>query len=249
MLINSVGWALKVYRRFPNDGMIISEWLHAVPRLIADNETSVQEDCENLFLELVLDRISRASHVSISDTAKDLESVIPEGVLALLKGICDGEVLPCARKICTSLGKKKKLKPSVATALTNIISISESLCLRNCMSVERWTAPTGAWQLLSEVSLFTPKVVEWKFLHHHWKLLDKAKGGKGGAPDGEEPNSISWARDRVSLLQTISNASLLLPPVDASDLAADLLKKIDEFNMHLSEVNMGSFLFSSRIYH
>ncbi|KAI0518625.1 hypothetical protein KFK09_006061 [Dendrobium nobile] len=224
----------EVYRQFPDEG-IISEWLHAVPRLTADNETSVQEECENLFLELVLDRISRASHVSISDTAKDLESILPEGVLALLKGICDGEVLPCVRKICTSLGKKKKLKPSIAISLANIISISESLCMRNCMSIERWTAPIGAWQLLSEVSLFTPKAVEWKFLLHHWKLLDKAKEDKGGTPDGEEPSSISWARDRVSLLQTISNVSVLLPPVDASDLAADLLRQIDEFNMHLSE--------------
>ncbi|KAL0921932.1 hypothetical protein M5K25_005883 [Dendrobium thyrsiflorum] len=226
----------EVYRQFPDEG-IISEWLHAVPRLTADNETSVQEECENLFLELVLDRISRASHVSISDTAKDLESILPEGVLALLKGICDGEVLPCVRKICTSLGKKKKLKPSIAISLVNIISISESLCMRNCMSIERWTAPIGAWQLLSEVSLFTPKAVEWKFLLHHWKLLDKAKEDKGGTPDGEEPSSISWARDRVSLLQTISNVSVLLPPVDASDLAADLLRQIDEFNMHLSEVD------------
>ncbi|KAG0474108.1 hypothetical protein HPP92_015965 [Vanilla planifolia] len=30
---------------------------------------------------------------------------------------------------------------------------------------------------------------------------------------------------------------LLLPPVDASDLAADLLKRIEEFNMHLTEVD------------
>ncbi|XP_020573844.1 condensin-2 complex subunit D3 [Phalaenopsis equestris] len=226
----------EVYRRFP-DEVVISEWLHAVPRLIADNETSIQEECENFFLELLLDRISQASHVSISDATKDLESIIPEGVLTLLKGICDGEVLPCVKKICTSLGKKKKLKPSIAISLENIISISESLYLRNCISIERWTAPIGAWQLLSEVSLFTPKAVHWKFLHHHWKLLDKAKGGKGGATDGEGPNSISWGRDRVSLLQTISNVSLLLSPMDASDLAADLLKQIDEFNMHLSEVD------------
>lgn len=226
----------EVYKQFPDEG-VITEWLHSVPRLITDNETSIQEECENLFLELVLDRICSASHISVGDTTKDLESVLPEGVLALLEGICDGEVLPSLRKICTSLGKKKKLKNSIATSLMNIISMSESLCLRNCSSVEGWTAPVGAWQLLSEVSLFTAKAVDWKFLHHHWKLLNKAKERKGVTVDGQEPTSISWARDRVSLLQTISNVSLLLPAVNASDLAADLLKRVDAFNMHLSEVD------------
>ncbi|KAK8958347.1 hypothetical protein KSP40_PGU012653 [Platanthera guangdongensis] len=226
----------EVYKQFPDEG-VITEWLHSVPRLITDNETSIQEECENLFLELVLDRICSVSHISVSETTEDLKSVLPEGVLALLEGICDGEVLPSLKKICTSLGKKKKLKTSIATSLMNIISMSESLCMRNCMSVERWTAPVGAWQLLSEVSLFTAKAVDWKFLHHHWKLLNKAKEGEGVTVDGQEPSSISWARDRVSLLQTISNVSLLLPAVNASELAADLLDRVDAFNMHLSEVD------------
>jgi condensin-2 complex subunit D3 len=40
---------------------VITEWLHSVPCQIADNETSIQEECENMFQELVLDRISRAA--------------------------------------------------------------------------------------------------------------------------------------------------------------------------------------------
>ncbi|KAG0474115.1 hypothetical protein HPP92_015972 [Vanilla planifolia] len=222
----------EVYRQFP-DERIIMEWLHTVPRLILDNETSIQEECENLFLELVLDQISNAS-----PSAKDCEFVIPERILALLKGICDGEVLPCVRKICSSLGKKKKLKASIVASLQKVISVSESEQQKKNLPIESWAAPLGAWQLISEVSLFTPKAIEWKFLHHHWKLLDKCKvEGKGKKLDAQEPCSVSWAGDRVCLLQTIANVSLLLPPVDASDLAADLLKRIEEFNMHLTEVD------------
>ncbi|PKA50508.1 hypothetical protein AXF42_Ash013723 [Apostasia shenzhenica] len=227
----------EVYRQFP-DERVITEWLHSVPCLIVDNETSIQEDSENFFLELILDQISIASDVSISDSAKDLESVIPDRVLVLLKGLCNMEVLPSVGKICNSLGKKKKLKASVVTSLQNIISISESLWLRKDLPIERWIAPVGAWKLLSEVSLFTPKAVDWRFLHHHWNLLDKAMTlGKDRELDRTEPNSVTWVGDRVSLLQTISNVSLMLTPVAASELAADLLRRIDEFNMHLCEVD------------
>ncbi|XP_008800873.2 condensin-2 complex subunit D3 [Phoenix dactylifera] len=227
----------EVYRRFP-DGRVISEWLHAVPPLIVDNETSIQEECETLFLELVLDRISQAGKVNLGTNATDLESLLPEGVLDLLKGICDGEVAPCIKKICASLGKKKKLKNSIASSLQNVITASESSWLRNSMPIEKWIAPPGAWQLLSEVSLFTPKAVDWEFLHHQWQLLDMVNlEEKGEALDRGELNSISWARDRVSLLQTISNVCLELPMGPAVDLAEKLFNRIENFNMHLSEVD------------
>lgn len=232
---------LQVYRRFPDD-QVTHEWLLAVPPLVVDNETSIQEECENLFLELVLDRISRASKVSLHSDHTDLESLIPEGILNLLKGICDGEVAPCVKKICASLGKKKKLKASVASSLQNIISISESLWLKSSMPIEKWIAPPGAWQLLSEVSLFTPKAVDWKFLHHHWNLLDKANSEETEEfSEGQEANSFSWAGDRVFLLQTISNVSIELPPEPASELAANMLQRVEDFNMNLSEVTSNDF--------
>lgn len=232
----SFGLVFQVYRRFP-DGRVICEWLHAVPALIVDNETSIQEECETLFLELVLDRISRAGKVNLGGNATVLESLLPEGVLDLLKGICDGEVAPCVRKICANLGKKKKLKTSIASSLQDVITASESLWLRNSMPIEMWIAPPGAWQLLSEVSLFTPKAVGWEFLHHQWQLLDKVKHKEEGEVlDRGELNSISWARDRVSLLQTISNISLELPVGPAVDLAGKLFNRIQNFNMHMSEV-------------
>ncbi|XP_020254860.1 condensin-2 complex subunit D3 [Asparagus officinalis] len=227
----------EVYRRFPDD-RVISEWLHAVPPLIADNETSIQDECESLFLELVLDRICEASKVSLSTDTVDLDSVFPEGILYLLKEICDGEVAPCVKKICANLGKKKKLKASIVVSLQNIISTSETLWLRSSMPIEKWVAPPGAWQLLSEVSLFTPKSVDWKFLHHHWKLLDQANPEEIKEDfDGQEADSFSWAGDRVFLLQTIANVSVELPPVPASELATNLLSRVENFNMNLNEVD------------
>ncbi|CAM8921365.1 unnamed protein product [Rhodiola kirilowii] len=137
--------------------------------------------------KLVLDRISRASSDShLSDlilqkepTFKgehlegELENLFPEGILSLLKEICNSEVMPWVKKICASLGKKKQLKPKIATALRNIIKASESMWLNQSMPIEKWTAPAGAWFLLSEVSAFVPKAVEWEFLHHHGKLIDE----------------------------------------------------------------------------
>lgn len=229
----------EVYRKLP-DNRVINEWLRAVPPLIVDNETSLQEECENLFLELVLDRISKASKTRLDSNAVDLKSTIPEGILDVLEGVCDGEVGPCVKKICASLGKKRKLKGYIGAALQNIISISESLWLRNSMPIEKWVAPSGAWQLLSEVSLFIPKSIDWEFLYHHWKLLDKASNAGENEENFDAPDasdSFSWAGDRVFLLQTISNVSVELPPVPASELATDLLQKVEDFTMNLSEVD------------
>ena len=238
-----------------------TEWLHSIPRLIIDNESNIQEECENLFLELVLDRVSRAGSVCspkkgsiLSDsnlTAKSLERemelLFPEGVLVLLQGIYNGEVTPWVKKICTSLGKKKRLKPKIAIALQNIIKTSESLWLSHSMPIEKWTAPAGAWFLLSEVSAYLSKAVEWEFLHHHWQLLDKngakdnfqtplLQGNADEDDEGIESNSVAWAGDRVFLLQTISNVSVELPDEPAADLAHNLLKRVEKFSMHSTEV-------------
>lgn len=234
-----------------------SEWLHSVPRLITDDESSIQEECENLFLELVLDRISRAgtvclpkcgskfnySNVKGNILEKDDEMLFPEDVLCLLIKICNGEVTPWVKKICTNLGKKKRLKHKVAVALQNIIQTSESLWLSG---IKKWTAPPGAWFLLSEVSAYLAKAVNWDFLHHHWQLLDKdGMEGELQRPltqediykeeDGMESNSVAWAGDRVFLLQTISNVAVELHPEAAADLAHNLLKRVQEFNMHSTE--------------
>lgn len=238
-----------------------TEWLHSVPRLITDDESSIQEECENLFLELVLDRISRAGTVSLPKCRskfnysnvkgnileKDDEMLFPEYVLGLLKEICNGEVTPWVKKICTSLGRKKQLKQKVAVALQNIIQTSESLWLSQSMAIEKWTAPPGAWFILSEVSAYLAKAVNWDFLHHHWQLLDKdGMEVEVQSPlthediykeeDSMESNSVAWAGDRVFLLQTISNVAVELPPEAAADLAHNLLKRVQEFNMHSTEV-------------
>ncbi|KAL1827683.1 hypothetical protein ACET3Z_006095 [Daucus carota] len=88
------------------------------------------------------------------------------------------------------------------------------------MPIEKWTAPAGTWFLLPEVSAFLSKSVDWAFLHHHWKLLDRHE--EGG--------------QFKCLLKTISNVSVELPPEHASELALNLLKRVREFNMHLTEV-------------
>jgi condensin-2 complex subunit D3 len=226
----------EVFRKFP-DEKVMKEWLQAVPPLVIDSETSIQEECENLFLELVLNRICQASNSKLDDDSITLEEVFPEGTLDLLKSICDGEVAPCIKKICASLGKKKKLKPLLASSLQSIITLSESLWLRNCKPIKNWTAPIGSWWLLSEVSSFAPKSVDWKFLSHHWKLLDNVgQDNRGKACSQVEPNSVLWAVNRVSLLQTISNVSMELPVKPAAELAQSLLTRIEDFDMNLSEV-------------
>ncbi|KAK9099343.1 hypothetical protein Syun_026388 [Stephania yunnanensis] len=239
----------EVCRKFPEE-RVIFEWLHSVPHLITDNESSIQEECENLFLELVLDRLSRAVCIDgkMTDVEGVIETVIPEEILTLLKGICDPEVIPCLKKICTSLGKKKRLNHVIAAALESVITASESHWLSNSKPIENWTAPPGAWLLLSEVSTFLPKSVSWEFLHHHWRLLDKSQlNNEAQSPlmdvdvDQEhlvsEADSASWAGDRVFLLQTISNVAMELPEVPAAELAHSLLDRIEKFNMHSTEVN------------
>ncbi|XP_050372947.1 uncharacterized protein LOC126790663 [Argentina anserina] len=229
------------FRTFMDDSVVI-EWLHSVPALITDNESSIQEECENLFVELVLERVSSVG----SEINTDLE--LPEGVLCILKEICNGEVAPWVKKICTNLGKKNQLKHKFATSLQSIIKTSESLWLSQSMPIEKWTAPPGSWFLLSELSAFLAKAVEWEFLCHHWQLFDKCGVGgeiksplpQGYAHDeggGIESSSVAWAGDRVFLLQTISNVSIELPSQVGADLAHDLLKRVQGFNMHSTEVN------------
>ncbi|GER52181.1 condensation complex subunit 1 domain-containing protein [Striga asiatica] len=252
----------EAFRTYSNR-FVTKEWVHSIPRLISDNETSIQEECENLFLELVLDRISRAGsnfsaeHDTVaretkgekhSSSVDDSESLYPEGVLILLKEVCDAEVSPWVRKICLSLGKKKKLHKKIATALQNIIKKSESQWLSRSMPIQKWTAPPGAWFLLSEVSSFLSKSIEWEFLKHHWQLVDKFKPvsevqspcAQGYEDDVEmvdvESSSVDWVKDRVYLLQTISNVSMELPPEPAADLAQNFLKRLERFNMHSTEL-------------
>ncbi|KAF7834509.1 condensin-2 complex subunit D3 [Senna tora] len=250
----------EAFRTF-SDETVITEWLHSVPRLISDNESSIQEECENLFVELVLDRISKVASAtpsysgSISNTNMkennldtEMEKLFPEGVCYLLRAIGNREVTPWVKKICTNLGKKKRLNNKIVAALQNIIRLSESFWLSHSMPIEKWVAPPGAWFLLSEVSAYLPKAVDWEFLHHHWQLLDKHEmEGKckspfeqGNAFEEEESiecSSVAWASDRVFLLQTISNVSVELPSEPAADLAHNLLKRIEEFNMHSTEVD------------
>ncbi|KAG7547404.1 Armadillo-type fold [Arabidopsis suecica] len=245
--------ALSEAFRICTDEIVTTEWLHSVPRMIMDNETSIQEECENVFHELVLERILRAGNVLSPDSSlpnnrnntskdldRDIEALFPEGVLVLLRELCNSEVSPWVTKICGSLGKKKRLKPRVALALQCIIKESESLWLSRSMPINKWTAPAGAWFLLSEVSVYLPKSVEWEFLHHHWQLLDKndmQELDEQGDEQAVECNSSTWAGDRVFLLQTISNVSLQLPAEPAADLADNLLKKIEKFNLHSAEVD------------
>ncbi|KAK7303782.1 hypothetical protein RJT34_14699 [Clitoria ternatea] len=240
---------------------VMTEWLHSVPRLITDNESSIQEECEHMFQELVLDRISRAASTGFSyskstsnrkmkgkDIDKEMEMLFPNGILYLLREICNGEVSPWVKKICSNLGKKKRMNHKIVTALQNIIKVSESIWLSHSMPIEKWTAPPGAWFLLSEVSTFLSKAVEWEFLHHHWQLLDKHKvEGEFKSPfvqrnafeeeENVECNLVAWASDRVFLLQTISNVSVELPPDPAAELALNLLKRVEAFNMHSTEVD------------
>lgn len=250
----------EAFRTFSSE-TVITEWLHSVPRQIADNESSIQEECENVFQELVLDRISRAAAATSSYSEstssgkkkqkcleKEMEMPFPQGIMYLLREICNGEVSPWVKKICTNLGKKKRLNHKIVAALQNIIKASESVWLNHSKPIEKWTAPPGAWFLLSEVSVFLPKAVDWDFLHHHWQLLDKHKvKGEFRSPivqrnafedeESIEYNNVAWASDRVFLLQTISNVSVELPPEPAADLAHNLLKRVEKFNMHSTEVD------------
>lgn len=105
-------------KNFPTQG-VISKWLQSVPPLVMDNESTIQEECLNLFQELVLDRISSVAaqnasgrRLKFSDMSssqgpdQEMVSLFPHGVLPLLKGISDGNVASCVKRICTMLGKK-----------------------------------------------------------------------------------------------------------------------------------------------
>ncbi|KAL7595809.1 hypothetical protein Lser_V15G30715 [Lactuca serriola] len=237
----------ETFRKFHDDN-VTKEWLHSVPHLITDNETSIQEECENLFLELVLDRISRAGSNLDGRSERNQNLLFSDGVMGLLNEICHSEVTPWVKKICTNLGKKKKLKPKIAVSLQNIIKKSESMWLADSKPISKWTAPAGTWFLLSEVSGFLLKAVDWEFLYHHWQLLDKHEEASHSPHEeeqefveleqveGVESSSVDWAGDRVFLLQTISNVSVELPAEPAADLAHNLLKRIEDFSMHSMEV-------------
>ncbi|KAI3469376.1 hypothetical protein Pfo_026039 [Paulownia fortunei] len=239
----------EAFRTYSNP-LVTKEWVHSIPRLITDNETSIQEECENLFWNCCsanYDSVAHDTNGKKDSLNMEAELLYPEGVLGLLKEICDAEVSPWVKKICSSLGKKKKLQKKIATSLQKIITTSEFQWLKCSMSIEKWTAPPGAWFLLSEVSAFLSKAVDWEFLHHHWQLLDKYKPvSELQSPferdaDEEmvdvESSSVAWVRDRVFLLQTISNVSMELPPEPAADLAQNFLKRLEGFNMHSTEVN------------
>ncbi|KAJ3681372.1 hypothetical protein LUZ60_015861 [Juncus effusus] len=220
----------EVFRRFP-DSKVTKEWLQAVPPLIVDNETSIQEECETLFLDLVLNRICQASNPNpnpVTDpTNSDPNPLFPDLLLDLLKGISHGEISPFVKKILASLGKKKKIRPLIANSVQNVITASGSVR----------AAPQGAWWLLAEVSVHTPKAVDWGFLSHHWRLLDDVWRREREEEREDEGEGVLWARDRVSLLNTISNVSMELPTQPAAELAHSLLSRIEQFNMHLSEVD------------
>ncbi|GFZ08999.1 binding protein [Actinidia rufa] len=205
----------EAFRTFSDDS-VTKEWLHSVPRLITDNETSIQEECENLFLELVLDRVSRAGNSNLQNRKsvfysfeREIELLFPEGVLGLLKEICNGEVAPWVKKICTSLGKKKRLKPKLACALQNIIRTSESVWLSHSMPIEKWMAPPGVWLLLSEMKRL-------------WAL---------------NPILLLGQETVYASCKQFLMFSVELLPEPAADLAHKLLQRIEEFNMHSTEVN------------
>ncbi|OAE23585.1 hypothetical protein AXG93_4316s1160 [Marchantia polymorpha subsp. ruderalis] len=241
----------EVLRKFPGDLRVAREWLRSALPLAFDNETTLQDECLNLFEELVVDRVSlistlklprskllhktgRGIHQSSQDTQElnddDVEKLLPIGALGILKEMADGSsISSCVKRICFSLGKKKRLRPGVALALQNLISAHRS--------------PDGAWFLLSEVSEFVPKAVGWEFLRTHWQLLDgrengRAKGQGSETLEGTLPRGTSskWAVNRVHLLQTISNVAVELPPDAAADLASELLERLQAFDMHSAEV-------------
>ncbi|KAI3412622.1 uncharacterized protein J3R85_017153 [Psidium guajava] len=69
---------------------------------MSDNESSIQEECENLFLELVLEKITRAGsagsphnysapyklHSKDKDLDRQIDLIFPDRALVLLQEIC-----------------------------------------------------------------------------------------------------------------------------------------------------------------
>ncbi|KAL2628612.1 hypothetical protein R1flu_013298 [Riccia fluitans] len=240
----------EVLRKFPGDIRVIREWLRSALPLAFDNETSLQDECLDLFEQLVVDRISLISTLKlprgnqrnssangISQTARDtqhhnddVEKLVPVGALALLTEVSDGgSIASCVKRICISLGKKKRIRPGLALALQNLIAAHSS--------------PDGAWFFLSEVSSFTPKAVGWEFLRTHWQLLDDSSSSSQESSQGTEHSgngsareNSKWAENRVHLLQTISNVAIELPPDAADNLATELFGRLRAFDMHPAEV-------------
>ncbi|KAH7445834.1 hypothetical protein KP509_01G026000 [Ceratopteris richardii] len=253
---------MQMMRKFPADSKVVKEWFQSVVPLVLDNESSIYEECLSLFEELVLDRIASVAtskflggnrlnplHMDGSilklTAEQELERRIPPGILVMLKGMADDSaVAACVKRVCTCLGKKRRLRAGVVLALQNIITTSRTLwCSHNKEgnSMQNWTAPAGAWLLLSEVSAFVPKAVGWEFLRTHWQLLEKETQdlnprGSSAKKSHTVGPFAAWAVDRVHLLQTISNVAVELPPDAAADLAAELLERLEGFSMDPSEV-------------
>ncbi|KAI5075423.1 hypothetical protein GOP47_0009499 [Adiantum capillus-veneris] len=260
----AMGALSEVMRKFPADTKVVGEWYQSVMPLVLDNESSIHEECLNVFEELVVDRVAAVAsskflgggilnslHMDRTilklSSEQELEKRMPPGVLVVLKGMAeDSAVAACIKRVVTCLGKKKKLRAGIALALQNIITSSRTLwcsCNKEGTSSQTcWTAPAGAWLLLAEVSAFVPKAVGWEFLRTHWQLLEREESMPvpGGLPSGKKVNSVvhfaDWAADRVHLLQAISNVAVELPPDAAADLAAELLERLEGFSMDPTEV-------------
>lgn len=178
----------QVVRRYPLDKRSSSEWLKSALPLALDNEVSLQEECLELFHELVLDRVAsichkratvgrlqsgwslsrkKATEVFGSREGEDLS----RAVLMLLKEIADDSTISSVvKRACTSLGQQGRLHAEIALALQSLISDPDHGFPEGKQA--NLLAPRGAWFLLSEVSAFVPKAVSWDFLRTHWQLLD-----------------------------------------------------------------------------
>ncbi|KAL6343915.1 hypothetical protein AAG906_027687 [Vitis piasezkii] len=238
----------EAFKTFP-DGNVTTEWLHSIPRLITDNESSIQEECENLFLELVLDRVSRAGstvsahkklvcndlNAKTKSLEMEIELLFPGGVLVLLKEICNGEVAPWVKKICTSLGKKKRLKPKIAVALQGMIKASESLWLSHSMPIEKWTALLGPGFFYQRCQSSSQK---------QWTGSSSIIIGSS-LTRMEQGLNLGIASCPILLLGleivfSIENNFQCFcgtAPEPAAALGHNLLTRIEEFNMHSTEVN------------
>ncbi|CAM6033215.1 unnamed protein product [Sphagnum compactum] len=253
----------EVVRRYPLDKRSSSEWLKSALPLALDNEVSLQEECLELFHELVLDRVAsicckratvgrlqsgwslsrkKATEVFGSREGEDLS----RPVLMLLKEIADDSTISSVvKRACTSLGRQGRLHAEIALALQSLISDPDHGFPEGKQA--NLLAPRGAWFLLSEVSAFVPKAVSWDFLRTRWQLLDNHGIGRQSGQeetnqtiptcdDAHDGESAVWAADRVHLLQTVANVAVELPCEAAADLAGELLDRLESFNMHTAEV-------------
>ncbi|EFJ24795.1 hypothetical protein SELMODRAFT_149363 [Selaginella moellendorffii] len=227
-----LGALAEVTRKFSKMKPVVKEWLESALPLVMDNESSIQEEAVGLFKELVLDPISSVSVMKLSDDrllavlldkSDETEKSLPPGVVHFLSGLAEkNDAAPFVKRACARLGKTKGLRASIVMALQSIITASEDLGRKEKSFDGRRVAAVaqGAWFLLSELSLFLPKVVGWDFLRKHWQYS----------------TSAASAASRVHLLQTIANVATELPADAATDLADELLKHLEDFNMHPVEV-------------